>query len=369
MGSLAIIEGESRYFWKHGIVTRRFDSYVDSASGKLETFERSLRVSYTFRKLRVPPICNCDYPMFCDTQANRRPVPLSKEIREEKMFLPRSSVDAEDLEAKYVQGVYDEIAETFSGTRHSMWPRVKQFLDEIPSGSILLDLGCGNGKYLFGHPSVFKLGLDNSSGLIDICSDRGFQVMTSDCLNTPLRNSCCDYVISIAVIHHLSTLDRRKAVIEEFLRLLRKGGRALIYVWAMEQKMNDKKSNYISSKRSDNEIDFQLKSINLVESSKIGPENEMKDNTIEYHVNRTPFQQQDLFVPFARRKKNTKSDSNQTPVEKSERKDETFYRFYHLFKQGELDELCLSCSSDERKVEVVDSYYDDGNWCLVFQKD
>jgi hypothetical protein len=44
--------------------------------------------------------------------------------------------------------VYNEIASHFSSTRHSPWPRIVEFLKALPSGSIVADIGCGNGKYL-----------------------------------------------------------------------------------------------------------------------------------------------------------------------------------------------------------------------------
>ena len=42
-------------------------------------------------------------------------------------------------------------------------------------------------------------------------------------------------MISIAVIHHFSTKTLRLAAISEFYRILKVGGRVLIYVWAYEQ--------------------------------------------------------------------------------------------------------------------------------------
>ncbi|XP_019713091.1 probable tRNA methyltransferase 9-like protein [Hippocampus comes] len=42
--------------------------------------------------------------------------------------------------------------------------------------------------------------------------------------------------VTFAVIHHLSTKERRIRAIREMARTLRAGGRVMIYVWAMEQK-------------------------------------------------------------------------------------------------------------------------------------
>jgi ubiquinone/menaquinone biosynthesis C-methylase UbiE len=50
----------------------------------------------------------------------------------------------------------------------------------------------------------------------------------------PVRNDIFDSVISIAVIHHFSTKSLRVAAINEMYRVIKKGGRVLIYVWAYE---------------------------------------------------------------------------------------------------------------------------------------
>ena len=44
--------------------------------------------------------------------------------------------------------VYESIAGHFSETRHSPWPNVSAFLHSLPSSAVVLDVGCGNGKYL-----------------------------------------------------------------------------------------------------------------------------------------------------------------------------------------------------------------------------
>ncbi len=53
--------------------------------------------------------------------------------------------------------VYDEIANHFSETRHSPWPKVSQFIESFAKGSIVFDVGCGNGKYLPLNDSIVKV--------------------------------------------------------------------------------------------------------------------------------------------------------------------------------------------------------------------
>ena len=53
--------------------------------------------------------------------------------------------------------VYEEIAGHFSDTRHSPWPKVLDFVDAIPRGGLLIDVGCGNGKYMGRNSTVAKV--------------------------------------------------------------------------------------------------------------------------------------------------------------------------------------------------------------------
>lgn len=40
------------------------------------------------------------------------------------------------------------------------WPIVERFLNELLDGSIGLDVGCGNGKYLAVNPKIFIVASD-----------------------------------------------------------------------------------------------------------------------------------------------------------------------------------------------------------------
>ncbi|XP_017981730.1 PREDICTED: alkylated DNA repair protein alkB homolog 8 isoform X2 [Theobroma cacao] len=140
-----------------------------------------------------------------------------------------------EIEKKYVHRVYDAIAPHFSSTRFAKWPKVAAFLESLPTGSLILDAGCGNGKYLGLTPSCYFIGCDISAPLIKICADKGHEVLVADAVNLPYRTNFGDAAISIAMLHHLSTEDRRKKAIEELVRVVKKGGLVLITVWAVEQ--------------------------------------------------------------------------------------------------------------------------------------
>jgi ubiquinone/menaquinone biosynthesis C-methylase UbiE len=56
-------------------------------------------------------------------------------------------------------------------------------------------------------------------------------VAQADSLHLPYRAGSFDAAICIAVLHHLSSWERRRAGVVEMLRVLRPGGRLLVRRW------------------------------------------------------------------------------------------------------------------------------------------
>lgn len=73
------------------------------------------------------------------------------------------------------------------------------------------------------------------------------------------------------------------------------------------------------------------------------------------HKNRTNFLQQDLLVPW-QLKGGARSEAGGG--------EQVFHRFYHVFQRGELERLCGHVTG----CQVVDGYYDQGNWAVILQK-
>ncbi len=164
--------------------------------------------------------------------------------------------------------------------------------------------------------------VDRSTALTRIAARyHPHSAIVADNLALPHPKSYFDFAISIAVVHHLSTPERRIKAIESILETLRPpfckentqreseptsttstGGRALIYVWALEQK---------SSRRGWDE----------------GHE-------------------QDVMVPWVMKEK--ASD------------DKTFHRYYHLYRSREL-ELDIAAAGGK----VLESGYEKDNWWAI----
>ena len=206
--SLLIMSNESRYGWTHAITPRKMDIVPNGDSG-LSIAKRKMRISLTFRSLKSDP-CTCDYHYLCDSYRTNEKVQNDNRIPSQ-------------LELENVHKVYDEIANHFSETRHSPWPNVEKFVCSFELGQIIVDIGCGNGKYLLLNPSTFKviftkfvfifylilfilqIGCDRSQGLLNVCRDRNLNAFKCDCLNVPVKSNSVDGCMSIAVIHHLAS--------------------------------------------------------------------------------------------------------------------------------------------------------------------
>lgn len=86
------------------------------------------------------------------------------------------------------------------------------------------------------NPVIFNIGSDRCQALAHMAREREHEVMLCDNLALPFRDSSMDAVLSIAVIHHIATAERRVHALRELSRVLRVGGRVMISVWAMEQR-------------------------------------------------------------------------------------------------------------------------------------
>uniref|UniRef100_A0A182TLC4 Methyltransferase type 11 domain-containing protein n=1 Tax=Anopheles melas TaxID=34690 RepID=A0A182TLC4_9DIPT len=137
------------------------------------------------------------------------------------------------LERAYVHDVYENCEEPNGQIR----PKVAQFLGGLEPGSFVCDVGCGNGRYLSGfNPLIYTIGVDRCYRLTQVAHGKGGEVAICDNLELPFRDESFDAVLSLAVVHHFATTERRVGAIRELARILRIGGRVIITVWALEQR-------------------------------------------------------------------------------------------------------------------------------------
>lgn len=78
------------------------------------------------------------------------------------------------LERAYVHDVYENCEEPVGSIR----PKVAQFLSNLDSGSLVCDVGCGNGRYLTAacNPAIYSIGVDRCYRLAKVAGNSGAEV-------------------------------------------------------------------------------------------------------------------------------------------------------------------------------------------------
>eukprot|EP00798_Chlamydomonas_sp_ICE-L_P028412 gene28412-31553_t len=475
--SLLVIAGENRYAWQHYIPHRKADLLpIEGGSGS-ELMPRGKRLSMTLRTVRGFA-CDCQYPAECDSQASQLPptrISLVQQQREQEEEEARGKLrqqgeghgdlegnvsehgsgtvqepergcsasheEEEDesalqqLENDHVVAVYDAIAQHFSATRFAIWPKVKEFIHAIPSGGVVADVGCGNGKYFGVRKDLAVLGSDRSPGLADVAARRlhplglppsespKADVLVADALALPYRPGSCDAVLCIAVLHHISSRTRRIRLLNQLLNVLRKGGRAIVTVWASEQEDPKRTVNkWLKIGRPEDVLKGGSAQQGVQEEGKGGPEvpstpeddlaeqlirlgkadsprtastaappsaegttpsSSAQEASEQLDVAEAPpsvgggqgqVQGPDYFVPWhlpfhrvaaggAIRNATVGTANTPAPKVDNEKSAVVYKRYYHLFDAGELDELVVSMGAE---VKLVDSFYDHSNWEYPF---
>ena len=204
-----------------------------------------------------------------------------------------------------IETFYNTIADEFDKTRIRLWPCVKDYLDIFEMNSYILDIGCGNGKYMKYRNDIIMKGIDISIELVKICNKKNLDVIHGTMTNIPFNDNLFDGLMSIASYHHLDNdIDRKKAL-DEMYRILKIGGLCFIEVWAKEQ--ND----------SSNKNTLELKN---------------KDNMIRW---------------------------------KSIKTNEIYYRYYNIYSNNELMEEIIRLKPEFK----INKYgYEKGNYYIILQK-
>jgi ubiquinone/menaquinone biosynthesis C-methylase UbiE len=137
--------------------------------------------------------------------------------------------------------VWEEIAKGWGHLKNKPMDEVIEFaneLNELKLKGKILDVGCGNGRNLipFAKLGFECYGIDFSKNMIEVAKKK-FEKLKLKCVfkvadarNLPFEDESFDYVICVAVLHHLKKSECEKAL-SEIKRVLKTGGRALLTVW------------------------------------------------------------------------------------------------------------------------------------------
>jgi alkylated DNA repair protein alkB family protein 8 len=335
--SCMIISGEARYGWSHGIVSRK----TDVMGGK--TVQRGRRISLTYRTV-------------IDKDDPSKALPLRR-------FQP-PVVDTEKTpraEITFVKDFYDAVAAQWHHTRSIrgiLWPSTVAFLESLPGFSLVADVGCGDGKYFSAAhcASHYVVGTDISMELLK-CTLTGSkgpdvvqqlydksafatspEVAGGDVLRIPLASGRFDATMCIAVLHHLSTKERRVRALKELCRVTKVDGDVYVQAWAMEQEEGGKRRFESQDVMVPFKVQEKYLDLKKVEGGLGGDEDEgsAKDGVVG-----DKYEGAEWDGDLVR-----------------------FERYCHVYRAGELEEL----GSAVEGLQVLDKGWEAGNWWVRFRR-
>lgn len=226
-----------------------------------------------------------------------------------------------------------------------------------------------------------------------------------DAMSLAYRPCSCDAVLCIAVLHHISSRQRRLALLQQLASVLRPGGKGLVTVWATLQEDPAKtiqrwhritpagtaqqaQAQGLSEQHEQEQQQLLSGSLQsgdaaaaLQHTSAGEMPQQLEAGANEPHIVEGP----DYFVPWHLpfHKAGALAATVQQPVADSKRCDAAgsqapspgpaidaakgavvLQRFYHLFEEGELEGLVSHIPG----LRVLQVYYDRSNWCVEFEK-
>lgn len=256
-------------------------------------------------------------------------------------------------------------------------------MESFPAGAVVADIGCGNGKYFGVRQDLAVLASDRSAALVQVAQRRvlspppgqpqmtAADVFIADGMALPYRLGSCDAVLCIAVLHHISSPERRITFLKRLRDVLVIGGRALVTVWATEQ---EKPASTVH-KWTPMDISATTKD---VEEPKAADETDQEaaDYFVPWHL---PFHRASAHLAAANAAETCVKDANDAPDSEpaqvtvpeaaigeidNKKKTVKFNRYYHLFAEKELQRLAESIEG----VAVRQSFYDSSNWVINFER-
>lgn len=135
---------------------------------------------------------------------------------------------------------YDSVSESFSLSRKENWSEINfLFQEHLIPGSLVLDVGCGNGRhYELISPVAQYIGVDISKNLVEKArqSFPEGEFQTGNVLNLQFQSNFFDTVYGIALLHHIPSKKMRKKSLQEMHRVLKPKGKLVLTVWDIWEK-------------------------------------------------------------------------------------------------------------------------------------
>ena len=355
--SLLLISGPAQYEWDHVILGRKTDVHKGVALPRRLHIELRLRTVVDQNAIPMPLIESNQFPPKWEGVGDVSSHPL---------LTP-------ECEREHVHAVYDAIATQWHHTRGRkgvLWQGAANFIHTLPQGSLIADVGCGDGKYFSSviETGSFVIGTDISLPLLQMSHHQSQEkdasdkrrvreekthlrtrpsVAVADCMNIPLRDEFCDAVICIAVLHHISSRCRRIRVLEELARIVKPSGLINVQAWAMEQREGSRRKFaaddvFVPFNVQPKFLDLKRfkDTVGRIEQGNWNPKTMDNKSTVQ------------LFAEA----NNVEYNAQKGLV--------VFQRYCHLYRKGELEALAAEVSN----LRCVESGFESGNYYMILEK-
>ncbi len=218
---------------------------------------------------------------------------------------------------------YEKIAADFDASRKKeIWPEMRKYAEEVKSGDLVWDAGCGNGRLLeaLENKKINYFGTDKSQALIVYAKqnypDYNFSVLDlldKTKVNFFLNGRQFKHIFCLAVLQHIPSRELRKEVLINLASGLAPDGRLVISSW-----------NLLASKKRKLVVSAALKKIFGLSKLDFG----------------------DIIFPWKDSKGQTRSN-----------------RYYHAFTKKGLEKLAKSAG-----LKLKESKQDKYNFWLILSK-
>jgi len=135
---------------------------------------------------------------------------------------------------------YNIIANDFSKTRAYVWNCIKLFINNCEKDKTIIEIGCGNGRNLdyalqkgFNKQNIYAM--DACEEFIEIVKKKyNSTIGLIQNINDIYLHKKYDYLLCVAVIHHLKTDEERFNAIVDCYNLINSGGSGIFTTWSYE---------------------------------------------------------------------------------------------------------------------------------------
>lgn len=147
---------------------------------------------------------------------------------------------------------YDAIAKEWDKSRDLAKPHQIRNIKGIKKGEKVLDVGCGNAVLydILAEKSIDYKGIDISQKLLNVAKRRiakfkknGEKIILkkSDITDIHFSKDKFDWVLALAVLHHVPSRELQEKAVQEIYRVLKPKGKTIVSVWNLYSDYAEKK--------------------------------------------------------------------------------------------------------------------------------